>query len=136
MELVNITLHFFSCNYLYISATFFVPHRKNPLVVYFVKHAVELIPFVQVKQQKIWCDCVKLCHSSFRELAEANAVFRNIFGVKSCGFFATCICIFTSSKDWIHERFMSRLGKTTETEDSSNRLSDLHTQHEWLCNMD
>jgi len=43
-----------------------------------VKHAVELIPFVQVKQQKIWCDCVKLCHSSFRELAEAN-LYSGIF---------------------------------------------------------
>jgi hypothetical protein len=34
----------------------------------------------------------------------------------------------------LHERFMLRLGKR-ETEDSSNRLLDLHTQFEWLRNI-
>jgi tRNA (cmo5U34)-methyltransferase len=41
----------------------------------------------------------------------------------------------SSPSSRLHERFMSRLGKTTETEDSSNRLVDLHTQLEWLNNI-
>jgi hypothetical protein len=35
---------------------------------------------------------------------------------------------------YIKERFMAMLGKTPETEDSSNRLLDLNTQLEWLKN--
>jgi tRNA (cmo5U34)-methyltransferase len=64
-----------------------------------------------------------------------RSLYTEVFSILNSGGIFCNLDHVSSPSIRLHERFMARLGKTPDNEDSSNRLLDLHTQLEWLQNI-
>jgi tRNA (cmo5U34)-methyltransferase len=85
---------------------------------------------------KLNCEKFDVVVSSFAihhlEHQRKLALYKEIFSILNSGGIFCNLDHVSSPSPQLHKRFMAMLGKTPETEDSSNRLLDLHTQLEWL----